>query len=154
MYWAGTNGFQLNPSQNVNGMINFVNMVRTEYPNIPILVTNTIYRSNQDGIGRQANVDGYSATNTNFKYSEDLKVIRLANAVYDEFKSYDNLLVIPSVLAMDSVNGFGWMEIPVNSRSTETMKVPMDSVHPQPSGYYQIADIDLAYICKLLSTIN
>lgn len=154
MYWTGTNGLQLNPSQNVDGMIDFVNMVRTEYPNIPILVTNTIYRSNQDGIGRQSNVDGYSATNTNFKYSEDLKVIRLANAVYDKFKSYDNLLVIPSVLAFDSVNGFGWMELNANSRSDEKIKVPMDSVHPQPSGYYQIADIDLAYICKLLSTIN
>ena len=75
----------------------------------------------------------------------------MANAVYDEFNTYDNLLVIPSVLAMDSVNGFGWMELNANSRSAEKIKVPMDSVHPQPSGYYQIADIDLGYICKMMS---
>lgn len=148
----GTNGISLDNTKNVNAFIEMtINIIQSI--NKPVYICNAIYRSNQAGICRQLNSQGYSLNPNAFKYEEDMKVFNLMTDLYEKLKNVPNVHFIPLALCHDSANNFGKQQVPLNSRSKEMINVPDDSVHPNKAGedsatygydivgYLQFADV-------------
>ena len=149
--FLGTNGASLVADENANYIKQIIDCIRRDDANIPIIVCNTIYRSNQNGIGGQSNVDGYSTASYGAnKYEEDLKIQNLAIKLSEILNGYSNLYFTPLIVEHDSEHNFGSQEVAVNPRSTETMTIPTDSVHPV-NGYLQMADGMFSTICGVVN---
>ena len=153
--FLGTNGINLTPETNPNGALgikNLIELIREDEPTIPIIVINTIFRSNQNGIGNQGNTDGYVAQSA-YKFNEDKKVLLLAKAVDDLCGSMSNVYICPVGFTHDSKYNFGNNKVQVNPRLTSTEDVfelqPSDSVHPQTPGYMQMADEIFSTLCAV-----
>ena len=59
---------------------------------------------------------------------------------------------IPLNICFDSEYNYGAQEVPVNPRATSIIeKIPMEAVHPQDYGYYQMADIVYSVMCGNLN---
>lgn len=139
--WLGTNGIALDPTTNANNIKTIVDKIRENDAFIPIYVTFTLYRGNQNGLGVQTSVDGFAANRGAWKLEEDRKVFNLMTRVYNLLDSYPNLYFIPVSLAHDSENNFGAVATPVNPRASQTELMPVEATHPQTQGYLQIADV-------------
>lgn len=139
--WLGTNGINLNPDTNANNIKQIVDYIRQDDVNIPIFITFTLYRANQDGIGSQTSNDGYDANKLAWKLEEDRKVFNLMVKLNELLKEYTNLYFVPVSLCHDSEFNFGNREVAVNPRATQTELMPVEATHPQEQGYLQIADI-------------
>lgn len=153
--YLGTNGINLDPETNPNGALgikNLIEYIREDEPTTPIVVINTIFRSNQNGIGNQGNTDGYVAQSA-YKFNEDKKVLLLAKAVDDLCGSMSNVYLCPVGFTHDSKYNFGNNKVQVNPRLTSTEDVfelqPSDSVHPQNPGYMQMADEMFSTLCAI-----
>ena len=146
----GTNGIKIDPTLNANSIKNIVDSIRSEYPTMPIFVCNTIYRSNQNGY-YSIGSDGYAKGQSEFQYSEDMKVMNLQNRLAELFADYDNVYIIPLSVCMDREYNFGQKEVVVNPRSSVTIKIPNESVHPQEPGYMQMADVMYSAYCGVLN---
>jgi hypothetical protein len=138
--YLGTNGISLDPTTNVNNIKAIVDGIRANDANIKIFVVFTLYRGDQNGIGRQNNSDGFTTT-SGYKLEEDRKVYNLMVKLNETLKDYTNLHFIPIALAHDSEYNFGAEEVPVNPRATQTEKMHVEATHPQLQGYLQMADI-------------
>lgn len=156
--FLGTNGINLDPETNPNGALgikNLIELIREDEPTTPILVINTIFRSNQNGIGNQGNTDGYVAQIA-YKFNEDKKVLLLAKAVDDLCGSMSNVYLCPVGFTHDSKYNFGNNKVQVNPRLTSTEDVfelqPSDSVHPQTPGYMQMADEMFSTLCAVFGS--
>lgn len=156
--YLGTNGINLEPETNPNGALgikNLIEYIREDEPTIPILVINTIFRSNQNGIGNQGNTDGYVAQSA-YKFNEDKKVLLLAKAVEDLCGSMSNVYLCPVGFTHDSKYNFGNNKVQVNPRLSSTEDVyelqPNDSVHPQTPGYMQMADEIFSTLCAVFGS--
>ena len=129
-------------------MHTIINSIKSYSNNINIYVVNTIYRANQDAIGRQGAIEGYNPANGQYKYEEDVKVFNMMARTYEELNDESNVNIIPLALMHDSEYNYGEIEIPVNPRNLKTMIIPADSIHPVATGQYQIADVIFSYLCK------
>lgn len=119
-----------------------IDAIRSEYPNMPIFVCNTIYRSNQNGYYSSGG-QGFTAA-SGWAFDSDLKIMGLQNALESAIaqKNYTNVFVVPLSVCMDREYDFGNVATPVNPRLTDvTINIPNESVHPQNAGYMQIADV-------------
>lgn len=119
-----------------------IDAIRSEYPNMPIFVCNTIYRSNQNGYYSSGG-QGFIAA-SGWAFDSDLKIMGLQNALESAIaqKNYTNVFVVPLSVCMDREYDFGNVSTPVNPRLTDaTINIPNESVHPQNAGYMQIADV-------------
>lgn len=139
--WLGINGIQLNPDANARAIKQIVDYIRQDDIDLPIFVTFTPYRANQNGIGVQTGSDGYAVNRGAWELEEKRKVFNLMTSLYDLLNSYSNLFFIPVALEHDSEYNFGSVETPVNPRATQTELMPIEATHPQEQGYLQIADI-------------
>lgn len=149
--FLGTNGLATNPTTNANNIKQIVDYIRQDDANIPIFIVNTIYKSNQDGIGNMMNgTDGFATNRGMMKYDEDMKTIKLALKLQELFKDYNNLYLIPLNLLHDDEYNFGRKEVPVNPRSSITETIPTDATHPI-DGYLQFADVQFSSYCCHLS---
>lgn len=151
--FLGTNGIKLNPDENANAIKKLVDYVRDDNQDLPIFIVNTLYRGNQDGIGKQGNNEGYSASGSSFKYEEDKKVFNLCVKLHELLDGYNKLYFIPVAQTFDSEYNFGAIETPVNPRSTIKEFIPKESVHPYPDNattYGQMADIMFSTFCGIL----
>lgn len=152
--FLGTNGISLDPmtKNGALGIKTLVDDIRKEDATTPILVVNTIFRSGQNGIGRQGNTDGYSAS-SECKFNADRKVMLLAKALDEVLEGVDNVYICPVGFTHDSAYNFGINKVSVNPRLTDTSEVyeiyPNESIHPQKSGYMQIADEIFSTLCAL-----
>ena len=153
--FLGTNGINLRPLENELGALGIqtlVNDIRKEDATTPILVVNTLFRSGQNGIGRQENTDGYSAS-SEYKFNADRKVLLLAKAIDTMLEGINDVFICPVGFTHDSANNFGLNKVAVNPRLADTSEVyetyPNDSIHPQNSGYMQIADEVFSTLCAL-----
>lgn len=160
MIFLGTNGINLTPEANANGALGIktlIENIRREDAVSPIIVINTIYRSGQNGIGTQGNTDGYKAQ-SEFKFNADRKVMLLAKAVENMIGGMDNVYICPVGFTHDSEYNFGSVKKEVNPRLTDTSEVyelfPKDSVHPQASGYMQMADEIFSILCAIYGNSN
>lgn len=75
-----------------------------------------------------------------FKYEEDKKVMNLQIMLSDMLHGCNNLYFIPVAATHDSEYNFGAVETPVNPRAVQKEYLPVEGVHPQAQGYYQMAD--------------
>jgi len=155
--YLGTNGINLTPETNGNGALgikNLIDKIKLEDSTSPIVVINTIFRSGQNGIGKQGNTDGYSAQ-SEYKFNADKKVLLLAKALEDMIGDYENVYLCPVGFTHDSKYNFGNIKKEVNPRFADTSGVyelyPNESVHPQNAGYMQMADEMFSTICAIIS---
>lgn len=155
MIYLGTNGINLTPETNSNGALgikNLIDKIRLEDANTPIIVVNTIFKSGQNGIGKQGNTDGYKAQ-SEYKFNADRKVLLLAKALDEMIGNYPNVYLCPVGFTHDSKYNFGNIKKEVNPRLTDTSNVweiyPNESVHPQDAGYMQMADSMFSTICAI-----
>lgn len=137
----GTNGLNIDPTDNVNNIKSIVDNIRLDYSDIPIFVCNTIYRSNQNGYYSTGS-DGYTTAINDFEYNNDMKIMKLQQKIAETFSEYTNVYIVPLSVCMDREYNFGQKEVSVNPRLTNvTIKIPIESVHPQTAGYMQMADV-------------
>lgn len=152
MIFLGTNGISNDNSANAGYIKQMVDTIRADDENIKIFVCNTIYRSNQDGIGVQQSNDGYAAASGVWKYNEDKKVMDLMKRLDAMLDGYENLWMVNLALTHDSEYNFGVGEpTRVNPRAEQHEWLPLESVHPQDQGYYQMADTMFSVICAAYS---
>lgn len=139
--WLGTNGIAVDPTTNATNIKTLIDKIRlTGGSAIPIFVVHTLFRGNQDGIGKQTGSDGYVA-NSSYKLEEDLKVFNLQEKILADLSAYSNLYLIPISTCHDSEFNFGAVSTPVNPRAAQVEYLPSEATHPQNQGYLQIADI-------------
>lgn len=138
--FLGTNGIALDPTTNAGNIKMLVDKIREVDASIPIYITYTLYRGDQNGMGKQLSNDGYSAASGVWKLEEDRKVFNLMVRLNDLLKDYTSLHFIPVSLTHDSEYNFGSVETPVNPRATQTEPQHVEATHPQIPGYMQFAD--------------
>ena len=132
--FLGTNGIALDATTNTANIKALIDAMRTSWPNIPIYLVNTIYRSNQDGYGVIYGAGGA------YMLEENRKVYNLAVALKTALSAYTKIYYVPCILIMDCEYGFGQVPTAVNPRSSVTVDYPVENVHPQNDGYLQMAD--------------
>ena len=150
--FLGTNDITNSVEDGIANITALVNSIRSEYPNLPIFVCNTIFRSNQNGYGSTGS-DAYigGAGASAWQYYEDVKVQDLMKGLYKSLKSVSKVYFIPLATCMDREYDFGAVPTRVNPRSDITIPMPAESVHPQAPGYYQMADLMYSFYCGLLT---
>lgn len=148
--WLGTNGIQ-NPEQ-ASYIKQLVDNIRMDNTTIPIIVCDTIFRGNQNGIGNQGGVDGYSASGDAFKYNEDCRVITLKKNLHNLLVSYTNVFLVDLGISHDSKYNFETSEVLVNPRASQKEIQQVESVHPTSQGYFQIADVLFSAYCAIFGS--
>ncbi len=142
----GTNGL-LSGEENGENICKLVELIRKDDKNIPIYVVNTIYQSDQNGIGSMKMNNGSLMFPGQYKQQRDLAVFELMGYLGDKLSKEKNVYLVPAGISVDSENVFEMEERTVNPYSEETELVAIDAVHPAPAGYYQIADTIYSTLC-------
>ena len=135
----GTNGL-LSGVENAENICKMVELIRKDDKDVPIYVVQTIYQSDQNGIGSMKMNNGSLMFPGQLKQERDLAVFELMGMLDDKLSDMKNVYLVPAGISMDSANAFVMEERPVNPYSEETEMVAVDAVHPAAAGYYQIAD--------------
>ena len=150
--FLGTNDIRNGVNIAVSNISQMVNTIRSEYPDMPIFVCNTIYRSNQNGygsVGSDAYAGGSGAGA--WQYDQDSKVMELALGLRNSLANVSGVYFIPLMSCMDREYDFGQVMTKVNPRSSIEIPMPKESVHPQAVGYYQMADLMYSAYCGVLN---
>ena len=142
----GTNGL-LSGEENADNICKIVELIRKDDKNIPIYVVNTIYQSDQNGIGSMKMNNGSLMFQGQYKQQRDLAVFQLMGYLADKLGNEKHVYLVPAGISVDSENVFNMEERPVNPYAEETEKVAVDAVHPSAAGYYQIADAIYSTLC-------
>lgn len=142
----GTNGL-LSGEENADNICKIVELIRKDDKNIPIYVVNTIYQSDQNGIGSMKMNNGALMFQGQYKQQRDQAVFRLMKYLGEHLGNEKKVYLVPAGISVDSENVFLTEERPVNPYSEETESVAIDAVHPGPAGYYQIADTIYSTLC-------
>lgn len=142
----GTNGL-LSGDENAANICKIVELIRKDDKNIPIYVVNTIYQSDQNGIGSMKMNNGSLMFPGQYKQQRDLAVFNLMGYLAEELSNEKNVYLVPAGISMDSAYAFTTEERPVNPYSDITESVAIDAVHPSAMGYYQIADTIYSTMC-------
>lgn len=138
-----------------DGIKQLVDNIRIDDATTPIIITQTLFKSDQNGIGRQGNVDGFVA-NVDYKFHKDWQVQILLSRTAELLEGYENVYICPMAETNDSAYNYGNIKTAVNPRLTDTSEVyelyPSDSTHPQESGYMQIADELFSCLCYVFNS--
>ena len=142
----GTNGL-LSGEENAENICKIVELIRKDDKDIPIYVVETIYQSDQNGIGSMKMNNGSLMFPGQYKQQRDLAVFNLMAYLDDRLSDAKNVYLVPAGISVDSENVFVMEERPVNPYSEETELVAVDAVHPSAAGYYQMADAIYSTMC-------
>ena len=142
----GTNGL-LSGDENAENICKIVELIRQDDKNIPIYVVNTIYQSDQNGIGSMKLNNGSLMFPGQYKQERDLANFNLRVFLTDRLANAEKVYLVPAAISVDSASVFNMEERTVNPYSEETEKVAIDAVHPAAEGYYQIADAIYNTMC-------
>lgn len=142
----GTNGL-LSGDENAENICKIVELIRQDDKDIPIYVVNTIYQSDQNGIGSMKMNNGSLMFSGQVKQERDLANFRLREYLADALGDEKKVYLVPAAISVDSECVFVTEERPVNPYSEITESVAVDAVHPGPEGYYQIADTIYSTMC-------
>ncbi len=150
--FLGTNDIRFGIEPATADIVSMVQSIRTEYPSMPIFVCNTIYNANQNGYG-SVGTDAYAqSTGANaWQYEQDCLVMDLMKSLKTALASYTGVYIIPLASCMDREYDFGQVMTKVNPRSNVEVAMPVERIHPQASGYYQMADLMYSFYCGVLS---
>lgn len=142
----GTNGL-LSGEENADYICKIVELIRKDDKNIPIYVVQTIYQSDQNGIGSMKMNNGSLMFQGQHKLQRDLAVFQLMGYLDEKLSDEKRVYLVPAGISMDSENAFTMEERLVNPYSEKTEAVAVDAVHPSAAGYYQIADTIYSTMC-------
>ena len=142
----GTNGL-LSGEENADHICKIVELIRKDDKNIPIYVVQTIYQSDQNGIGSMKMNNGSLMFQGQHKSQRDLAVFQLIGYLDEKLSDEKRVYLVPAGISMDSENAFTMEERLVNPYSEKTEAVAVDAVHPSAAGYYQIADTIYSTMC-------
>lgn len=142
----GTNGL-LSGDENAENICKIVELIHKDDKNLPIYVLNTIYQSDQNGIGSMKLNNGALMFQGQYKQQRDLAVFNLMGYLAEELSNEKNVYLVPAGISVDSEYVFNTGARPVNPYSEVTEQVAVDAVHPAPAGYYQIADTIYSTMC-------
>ena len=142
----GTNGL-LSGEENAENICKIVELIRQDDENLPIYVVNTIYQSDQNGIGSMKLNNGSLMFPVQYKQERDLANFKLRAYLTDHLKNMEKVYLVPASVSVDAANVFLTEEKTVNPYSEETVAVATDAVHPAPEGYRQIADVIYHTLC-------
>lgn len=142
----GTNGL-LSGDENATNICKIVELIRQDDKDIPIYVVNTIYQSDQNGIGSMKLNNGDLMFPGQYKQERDLANFKLRAYLADKLADEKKVYLVPAAISVDSENVFQTEERPVNPYSEITESVAIDAVHPAAEGYYQIADTIYSTMC-------
>lgn len=142
----GTNGL-LSGEENAENICKIVELIRKDDKDIPIYVVQTIYQSDQNGIGSMKMNNGSLMFPGQYKQQRDLAVFNLMVYLDDRLSNEKNVYLVPAGISVDSENVFVMEERPVNPYSEETELIAVDAVHPSAAGYYQMADAIYSTMC-------
>lgn len=144
--FLGTNGL-MSGDENAENICEIVKLIRKDDKKIPIYVVNTIYQSDQNGIGSMKMKNGALMFPGEYKQARDLYNFRLMAYLSDHLKGERNIYLVPAAISVDSANVFTIEERPVNPYAEATESYAVDAVHPSAAGYYQIADTIYSTMC-------
>lgn len=144
--FLGTNGL-MSGEENAENICRIVELIRQDDKEIPIYVVNTIYQSDQNGIGSMKMNNGSLMFAGEYKQERDLFTFRLMASLQERLGGKKNIYLVPAAISVDSENVFQMQERAVNPHSGETESVAVDAVHPAAAGYYQIADTIYSTMC-------
>lgn len=119
--FLGTNGLDVDPTENGDNIAAIVKNIHEEDPDLPIYLVHAIYPANQDGIGSWNN-KGYALYGDRYKYEEDQKVFHLMTYLEDILADEPYLYFVPASICVDSANNFDMTEEPVNPSSVKCRK--------------------------------
>ena len=142
----GTNGL-LSGELNADSICKIVELIRKDDKNIPIYVVQTIYQSDQNGIGSMKMNNGSLMFQGQHKFQRDQAVFYLMKNLDERLSDEKNVYLVPAGISMDSAYVFKTEERPVNPYLNFTENVAVDAVHPSAAGYYQIADTIYSTMC-------
>ena len=142
----GTNGL-LSGDENAENICKIVELIRQDDENIPIYVVNTIYQSDQNGIGSMKMNNGQLMFPGQYKQERDLANFNLRVYLTDKLAEKEKVYLVPAAISVDSEHVFNMEERTVNPYSEVTEEVATDAVHPAAEGYYQIADAIYYTMC-------
>ena len=142
----GTNGL-LSGKENADNICKIVELIHKDDKNLPIYVLNTIYQSDQNGIGSMKLNNGALMFQGQYKQQRDLAVFHLMGYLAEGLSDEKNVYLVPAGISVDSEYVFNTEAHPVNPYSEVTENVAIDAVHPAPAGYYQIADTIYSTMC-------
>lgn len=142
----GTNGL-LSGELNADSICKIVELIRKDDKKIPIYVVQTIYQSDQNGIGSMKMNNGSLMFPGEHKFQRDLAVFHLMKNLEEKLSGEKNVYLVPAGISMDSAYVFRTEERPVNPYLNFTENVAVDAVHPSAAGYYQIADVIYSTMC-------
>lgn len=145
--FLGTNEIDVNPTENGNHILKMIDLIREADPDIPIYLVNTIYPSNQDGIGSWQNSHNTAVLPGRYKFEEDTKVFNLMVYIAEKLANYNKVYLVPAAITFDSANNFNTSTQADSPYSTATIEVPDNGIHPGPAGYNQIADTIYSTLC-------
>lgn len=151
MLQMGINGIRTDNTDMIAHEVNIINMIRQDNANIPIFVTLTAYKGNQNGLGVQQSSDGHATNKGLWDYEEKQKVMNYCSLLYEAIKDMVGVYVIPLNVCFDAKYNYGAVETQVNPRCPVTELMPVEAVHPQDYGYYQMADIVYSVMCANLN---
>ena len=142
----GTNGL-LSGELNADSICKIVELIHKDDKNIPIYVVQTIYQSDQNGIGSMKMNNGSLMFQGQHKFQRDQAVFYLMKNLDEKLSDEKNVYLVPAGISMDSAYVFKTEERPVNPYLGFTEEVAVDAVHPSAAGYYQIADTIYSTMC-------
>lgn len=142
----GTNGL-LSGDENAENICEIVRLIRQDDEEIPIYVVNTIYQSDQNGIGSMKMNNGSLMFPGQYKQERDLANFNLRVYLEDALSEEEKVYLVPAAICVDSENVFNVEARQVNPYSDKTEDVAIDAVHPGTEGYRQIADAIYNTLC-------
>ena len=150
MLQMGINGIKTDNTSMVEHEVNMINYIRQDNADIPIFICIPAYKGNQDGLGVQTSNDGFASNKGCYDYCERQKVMDYVTRLYKACKDMVGVYFIPQTICFDSEYNYGSVETAVNPRANITEKLPVEAVHPQDYGYYQMADIVYSTFCAVI----
>lgn len=109
-----------------------INSIKAYNPAIKILVGMTYLQTT-------LTTNQFSTRNVTLGFIKALK------AQFEPRES-EGIYLVPNYVNIDPKRDFDYTEVPMNSRTTDTVKLPNDVTHPGLSGHQHIADVNYSFI--------
>lgn len=149
--FLGTNGLEMNPSENAGNIVGIVDIIREADQNIQIMVVEPVFPSDQDGMARQQNIAGFEGLHGMWSLARGTMIFHLIAELDSRLEGYENVTIVPAAVMFDRDYGYDQSEIRQNPHSDVLDTMPAQGVHPSMGGYDQIGDAVYAALCYLIN---
>ena len=152
--FIGMNGLDMDPSDNVEVIFDMIENIKNCDPDMPILLSLPVFPSDQNGMAVMQNTPGYESMRGINAAERRLMIANLDKALTDAAADYDDVVLVPTALCFDTVNGFNQVLESANPHSEITAVYPSEGIHPGTAGYRQIGDEIYAALCYMSEKKN